>query len=326
MFEKLMTLDALSGSRIWLRTHQPFNAKTTWYEFLKKMSDKITGSDVSDRAASVSYNLILAVFPTIIFLFTLIPYIPIPSLDTQIMDLFRQVLPGDTFESAYGTIKDIISRPRSGVLSIGFLLALFSATSGMVALMRAFNASHQTDEERGFLPTRLTATGLTLLLAFALVVAIVVLVVGGVVIDYLSKFGGIFNNDAVYYALKIARYLVVFAVFTGVVSAIYRFGPDVNMKWAFVTPGAIFASVLIVLTTYAFSYYVSNFGSYNKVYGSIGTLIALMVWINLVMLLMILGFEMNVALYNLEGDKNPSVKQKTTNLTSDKTKNATLSA
>lgn len=325
MFEKLMTLHALSGSRVWLRTHQPFNAKTTWYEFLKKMTDKITGSDVSDRAASVSYNLILAVFPTIIFLFTLIPYIPIPHLDTQIMDAFERVLPGDTFTSAYGTLKDIISRPHSGILSLGFVLALYSATSGVVALMRAFNASHQTDEERGFLKTRLIAVGLTLMLAFALVLAIVVLVVGGVVIDYLSKFG-VFNNVVVYYLLKIARYLVVFAVFIGVVSTIYRFGPDVNMKWILVTPGAITASILIVLTTLAFSYYVANFGSYNRVYGSIGTLIALMVWINLVMLLMILGFEMNVALFNLEGDKNPSISEKTTNNGLGKTKNATLSA
>ena len=88
------------------------------------------------------------------------------------------------------------------------------------------------------------------------------------------------------------------------------------MKWTFVTPGSITASALIVLTTFAFSYYVSNFGSYNKVYGSIGTLIALMIWINLIALLLILGFEMNVSLFNLEGDKNPVVAEKTTNATS----------
>ncbi len=320
-----MTLNALSGTRVWLRTHQPFNAKTTWYEFLRKITGKLTDSDVSDRAASVSYSLILAVFPTIIFLFTLIPYIPIPHLDTQIMDLFRRILPGGTFDSAYGTLKDIISRPHSGILSLGFILALYSATSGVVALLRAFNASYQTDEQRSFLTTRLVAVGLTLMLAFALILAIVVLVVGGVVIDYLLRFG-LFNNVVVYYLLKIARYLLVFGVFAGVVSTIYRFGPDVNMKWGFVMPGALTASVLIVLTTLGFSYYVANFGSYNKVYGSIGTLIALMVWINLIMLLMILGFDMNVALYGLEGDKNPSLNEKTTDHGPGKTKNATLSA
>lgn len=315
MFDKLMSFDALQGARIWLRDHHPFNSKTTWYEFLKKMTDKITGNDTSERAASVSYSLILAIFPTVIFLFTLIPYIPVPKLDDQIMAFFKRLLPGDTFSSVDTTIRDIISRPRSGILSFGFLLALYSATSGLVALMNAFNSSHESEDSRGFFKVRVTAVGLTLTLAFALILAIVVLIIGGVVSDYLLRFG-ILNNVVIINLLAIGRYLLVFAVFVGTVSVIYRFGPDVNMKWAFVTPGSILASVLIVLTTLGFSYYVSNFGSYNKVYGSIGTLIALMIWINLISLLLILGFEMNVALYNLEGDKNPSVAEKTTNATS----------
>jgi membrane protein len=186
----------------------------------------------------------------------------------------------------------------------------------MVALMNAFNSSNETRERRSFLAKRGIAIGLTFALAISLFLAIGLLVIGGVVIDYLLRFG-VFNNIVIYYLLKIARYLLVFGVFVGVVSVIYRYGPDVNMKWAFVTPGSIIASVLIVLTTLAFSYYVSNFGSYNKVYGSIGTLIALMIWTNLVCLLLVLGFEVNVSLYDLEGDRNPSVAQKTTNATSD---------
>lgn len=314
MFEKLMSFKALSGARVWLRNHNAFNSKKDWYGFLKKMTDKITGNDLSERAASVAYNLILAIFPTVIFLFTLIPYIPSIN-EGQIMDFFARVLPGGTFESVGPTLKDIISRERGGVLSFGFILALYSATSGMVALMNAFNSSHETPEERSFLVKRGVAVGLTVALAFSLFLAIILLVVGGVVIEYLARFG-VFNNAIVYFALKIARYLLVFGVFVGVVSVIYRYGPDINMKWTFVTPGSITASVLIVLTTLAFSYYVSNFGSYNKVYGSIGTLIALMIWTNLVCLLLVLGFEMNVSLFDLEGEKNPSAAQKTTNATS----------
>jgi membrane protein len=315
MFDKIMSINALQGARIWMRDHHPFKSKTTWYEFLKKMSIKITENDTSERAASVSYSLILAVFPTVIFLFTLIPYIPIPDLDQQIMSFFKRVLPGDTYSSVDTTIRDIISRPRGGVLSLGFLLALYSATSGLVALMNAFNSSHESEDRRGFFKIRGIAIGLTFTLAIALVLAIVGLIVGGIVSDYLLRFG-ILNNVIIVNLLAIARYLIVFAVFVAAVSIIYRFGPDVDMKWTFVTPGSIAASLLIVLTTLAFSYYVSNFGSYNKVYGSIGTLIALMIWINLIALLLILGFEMNVALFNLEGDKNPDMAQKTTNATS----------
>lgn len=278
---------------------------------------QITDNDTSERAASVSYSLILAVFPTVIFFFTLIPYITfIPDLQKQIMDFFEEVLPGGTFSTVDTTIQDIISRPRSGVLSFGFFLALYSATSGLVALMQAFNSSYHSAEKRGFFKIRAIAIGLTFTLAFALILAIIVLIIGGIVSDYLLHFG-ILNNVVFINLLAIGRYLVVFAVFVGAVSVIYRFGPNVNMKWIFIMPGAITASVLIVLTTFGFSFYISNFGSYNKVYGSIGTLIALMIWINLISLLLILGFEMNVSLYNLEGDKHPSVAAKTTNATSE---------
>jgi membrane protein len=315
MFDKLLNVEVIKSVRTWLQEHYPFNSRISWYDFLKKMFVQITDNNTSERAASVSYSLILAVFPTIIFFFTLIPFITfIPNLEDQIMGFFQQVLPGNTFSMVDATIRDIISRPRSSVLSFGFLLALYSATSGLVALMQAFNFSYHSDEKRGFFKVRLVAIGLTFTLAFALILAVVVLIIGGIVSDFLLRFG-LLNNVIFINLLALTRYVVVFAVFVGVVSVIYRFGPDVKMKWVFITPGSVTASLLIVLTTLGFSYYVSNFGSYNKVYGSIGTLIALMIWINLISLLLILGFEMNVALYNLEGDENPSVEEKTTNAT-----------
>ncbi|SFC92452.1 YihY/virulence factor BrkB family protein [Spirosoma endophyticum] len=310
MFDKIMSIKALRNTRIWMRSHHPFNSKNNWYAFLKSMFTKIAENDTTERAASVSYSLILAIFPTVIFFFTLIPYIPIHDLEDQVMGFLKELLPGDTFSTVNTTIRDIISRPRGGVLSLGFFLALYSATSGLVALMNAFNSSYETSDRRGFFELRGVAILLTITLAIALVLAIIVLIIGGIVSDYLLKFG-ILNNVIFINLLAIGRYLVVFAVFVGTVSVIYRFGPDVNMKWAFIMPGAVTASLLIVLTTLGFSYYVSNFGSYNKLYGSIGTLIALMIWINLISLLLIIGFDMNVALYNLEGDKDPSVAEKT---------------
>lgn len=307
-----MSLPAFSGARIWLHDHRPFDSKViSWYNFLKKMIDKVSGNDLSERASAVSFNLILAIFPAIIFLFTLIPYIPIPDLQPQIMGLLRRAIPAGTYEAVDNTIRDIISRQRGGVLSFGFLGTVYAATNGMVALMNAFHTSQETEDQRGFLKMRLTALGLTFTFGVAIVLAIIVLLVGGIITDYLLQFG-FFNNPIIAYLLSIVRYLLVFAVFVGVVSVIYKVGPDVDMKWTFVTPGSVTASVLIVLTTLLFSFYLSNFGSYNKLYGSIGTLIALMVWINLIALLIVLGFEMNVSLYGLEGEKDPKPEEKTT--------------
>ena len=309
MFEKVMSLNALQRIRLYLQNHRAFNSKKSWYDFLNKIIDKITDNDVNERSNSVAYNLLLAVFPGIIFLFTLIPYIPYPGLENEIMEFLRRFLPATTYDTVKTTILDIISQPRSGILSLGFVLALYAATSGMVALMTAFNTSHRTGEGRTFIKTRLIAVALTVMLVVSLFLAVSVLVVGGVISEYLKDFR-IFDNAVFYLLIDIGRYLLILAVFMMAVAVIYRFGPDVDMKWAFITPGSITASLLIVLTTYGFSYYVSNFGSYNKLYGSIGTLIVLMIWINLVSLLLILGFEMNVTLYDLEGEKDPQPAQK----------------
>ena len=317
MLDKLLGFKALRRVRVWLHDHYPFHSRNSWFAFLNRMLNQITDGDTSERAASVSYSLLLAVFPTLIFFFTLIPYIPIENLQGQIMGFFSRVLPGDTFRSVDTTIMDIISRPRSGVLSLGFFLALYSATSGLVALMQAFNSSYHSAERRGFFLIRGIAILLTFTLAFALILAVVVLIIGGIVSDYLLHFG-ILNNVVFVNLLAVARYLLVFAVFIGAVLVIYRFGPNVNMRWKLILPGAVTASVLIVLTTLAFSFYVANFGSYNKLYGSIGTLIALMIWINLISLLLILGFEMNVSLYHSESDIRRNNPSKTTNATSNK--------
>ena len=125
MFDKLLNLEKLSSVRTWLHEHHPFNSTSTWYTFLKRMLAQITDNNTSERAASVSYSLILAVFPTVIFFFTLIPYITfIPDLQGKIMGFFRRVLPGDTYSSVEPPFCDIISRPQGGVLSLGFLSGL----------------------------------------------------------------------------------------------------------------------------------------------------------------------------------------------------------
>lgn len=301
---------------LFLQKHRAFDSKQNWFDFLRHFIPRITDNDTGERAASAAYSLILAVFPAVIFLFTLIPLIPIPNLEDQVMEFFSQVLPASTYDTVKTTILDIISRPRGNVLSFGFILALYAATNGILSLMMAFNSSH-TIGRRGFFKTRLIAFGLTLMLAIALFLAIAVLVIGGVITDYLQHIR-ILDNIVVTYLLSAGRYLVVFAVFVAAISVIYKFGPDIDKQWKFFNPGGIIASVLIVLTTYGFSFYVSNFGSYNKLYGSIGTLIVLMIWINLVCLLLIVGFDMNVVLYKKQGDKN--------SLTGDKTINAPQTA
>lgn len=264
---------------------------TVW-QVLTILWSKLMKFDIDQRAASVAYNFTLAIFPAIIFLFTLIPFIPIRNFDVQIMHFLEEVIPRGIFVEAEATISDIVSRRNSNVLSIGFLLAVYAATSGMMALMRAFNMTDHVVEQRGFLKARLVAFLLTAVLVFILFFAIAVLIVGRLLVDTFLAF----SPDITTYTIQWLGYLIVFAVFFVAVSLIYQWGPLLPQRWRFVNVGSVVASVLLILVTNGFSFYLANFASYNRLYGAVGTLIALMVWLYLVSLILILGFEINASL------------------------------
>lgn len=264
------------------------------YHVLKILWKKIITFDIDQRAASVSYSFLLAVFPGVIFLFTLIPFVPIENLDVLIMNFLRDAMPQGIYENTSNTIQDIVSRRRSDVLSFGFFFTVFAATNGMMALMRAFNMALQVREKRSYLKARFIALFLTLLLIVVLISAILVLIVGTIIIDFLfSK--GLLNENFNFYLLQIVRYGGIFLIFYLGICAIYYFAPAVHKRLRFFNFGALISSVLGILVTNLFSFYLANFNSYNKLYGSIGTLIALMVWIYLIALILILGFEINIS-------------------------------
>ncbi len=270
------------------------NEHTNLYRILTILVAKLKRDDIDQRANAVAYNLTLAVFPAIIFLFTLIPYIPIPDLDKQIMNFLGDVLPRGIYRDAADTIQDIISRPRGNLLSLGFFLALYASTNGMVALMTAFNRTYKTIESRSFLKKRLISAILTFALALVLFVAIVLLIVGQVVLDWLVD-EHLLDADFIYYLLTILRYVIVFMVFFGMVSFIYYLAPAIHKRWHILSLGSVVAATLGIVITHLFSYYFTNFASYNKLYGSIGTIIAFMIWIYLISMVILLGFEINAS-------------------------------
>ncbi len=281
--------------RDFLQSIYLWNTTISIYHVIKSLWKKILTFDIDQRAASVSYSFLLAVFPGTIFLFTLIPLIPINHLDEQIMAFLKNLMPSGIYDNTNNTIKDIVSHRRSDILSFGFIFTVFAATNGMMALMRAFNMALQARERRNYLYARWIALILTFLLIIVLISAIVVLIVGSLIIDFLfSK--GILNEDFNFYLLQFFRYGSIFLIFYFGICIIYYIAPAVKKRLRFFNLGALFASILSILATNLFSYYLANFNSYNKLYGSIGTLIALMVWVYLIALIMILGFEINITL------------------------------
>jgi membrane protein len=292
---KLRNTQLYRISRKFLQNHHLQNNTTSFYQLLTILRSKLLKFDIDVRAAAVAYNFTLAIFPTIIFLFSVIPYIPVENLDLQILSLLSEVMPAGIFEEAKATITEIVSKPRGSILSFGFIFALYASTSGMMALMRAFNMTNETAEKRGFLKSRLIAMVLNFMLTFVLLVSIVVLIIGRFAVDFLFE-EGILNRDFNFYTFQLISYFVVFSVFFITISVIYYFAPAIPKRWKFFNAGSITASILTILITNLFSYYLSNFASYNRLYGAIGTLIALMVWFYLIAVILILGFDINVSI------------------------------
>jgi membrane protein len=269
--------------------------------FLKNLND----DEILDRANAVSYNFLLAIFPAIIFLFTLIPYVTafFPEVNKDsIMGFMGAQMPKSMYEVISSTILDILSNQRGGLLSLGFAFSLYLSTNGTLALMRAFNACYRTIENRSGWKTRLIATGLTINLAFVLFLAIMLLVVGQLVLDYflnhLPEFPFLNLDDFTVHLLFALRFIVIFIVFFLAISTLYYFGPAIHYNWRFFSVGSLVATLLILAVSYGFSYYVTNFGTYNKVYGSIGVLIAIMVWVQLVTVVLLIGYEINASIHD----------------------------
>lgn len=271
--------------------------QTNLYNTLDVFFENAAKHGLLNKANGVAFSFTLAIFPSIIFIFTLIPYIHsvIPHIDTEsIMIFLAGVMPKAMYEAATGTIHDIVSNKRQGLLSFGALLALVLATNGMHGLMATFNSIYKTNEKRGFFHTRLIATGLTLVLSSVLFFSIILMVIGKLALTHLSSEGYI-TQDYIIYLLLGLKYFVIAVAFFIAISTIYYFAPAIHDRWTFFSSGAVFSAVACVATSYAFSFYINNFANYNKFYGSLGMLIALMVWLYMLSLILLVGFEYNAS-------------------------------
>ncbi len=267
------------------------------HDIIEVFIEKLQNDEIVTRANGVAFNFTLAIFPAIIFIFTLIPYIQIsnlPDLDQEIMQFLEGWMPAPMYDVASSTIEDIISNRRGGLLSFGFIFSLFLATNGMMSLMKAFNKCYKTVESRSFFQSRFIATSLTFMLAVVLFFAMLLLVIGQQAINFLETWIDI--ESYVFILVLTLRFIVLFFIFLVAISSIYYLAPAVHDRWQFFSPGSLTAAFLSLVVTFGFTYYINNFGAYNKFYGSIGVLIALMVWLLLLSVIMLIGFEINASI------------------------------
>lgn len=265
------------------------------YNVIAFFSHEIQQSTLLNRASSLAFNFMLAFFPATIFLFTLIPYIHIKGFQANLLNLIETILPYNAYMAFQATIDDIVKIHNGKLLSIGFVSALYFATNGVSNLMQAFNRSSLIVEKRTWIKRRLIAIALTVVISLALLVAIGILTLGETVIGFVQHHVASKGHFWIY-VIALSRWIIVIAIFFVTISLLYRYGPANVQKWSFRSTGSIMATILAVLTSIGFTYYINNFSSYNKLYGSIGTLIILMLWLYLNSLILLIGFELNASI------------------------------
>jgi len=260
--------------------------------------------DLMIRANAVSFSFFLALFPSLIALFTLTPFLKeyilgfLPGnyhFDAYLQEEIQKIMPGNAGDRLFNFIEDITSQPRIGLFSFGFLSAIFFASNGILALIRGF----EKDEMPNFLQwnmfkKRMNAMLLTLIIGGLVIVSVLLVILGSwftaLIIQFI-KVGKLFA-----FLLNLSRWLIIISLFYSSISLIYKFGAATKKRFRFFTPGSALATLLCLGSSIIFSYYVDQFNTYNELYGSIGTIIVLMLWIQLNTLSILIGFELNASI------------------------------
>jgi membrane protein len=252
---------------------------------------------MTERASSIAFNFLMAIPPAIIFLFTLIPHLPIAKdIEQALYGLIRDVIPGQKNNAALiNFLHDFVRRPRNELLSLSFILSLYFSSNAVMGIMRSFDKNYIGFKKRTVFQRRKVALQLTSILFLLIIFSTGLMVMQGAVLKWLGV-----RSKMIRLIITDVRWVVIILLFFYCISFIYKHAPAVHKKWKHWNPGSILATFLMILFTLAFSYWVNNFGKYNELYGSIGTVLILMLLIYFNSLVLLIGFELNVSISSLK--------------------------
>ena len=276
------------------------------YDVLRFFVKGLVNGSVSMRSAAISFKLMVAVFPALILLLSILPYTPLQAND--VIDLLRIFFPGETVVLFEQTVQDLLDKTQRTLLSITFVLTLIYASSSINAILTGFNASYLVENKGYSWYSSLVSIVLLIVLVLMLGIAILLIGFSGQVIAWLFA-EGLLPGEVVLW-LNIVRWVLSLMLVYFSVSILYHFGNPDTDKWRTLTPGATMATILIVIISIVFSWIINYLDSYNRLYGSIGTFLALLVWVNANSSVLLLGFELNASVHKA---RNQAKKLKTKN-------------
>jgi len=281
----------------WTKTHSlPGLNRIPLYNLVLFIYDEVKEDTLVTRANSMAFSFFLSIFPGLIMLISLLPYFPI-SMDFfgTLQSSIKEIIPGSAGDMIFKTVKDIATIPQQGVLSFGFLLAIWFSSNGMMSMMSGLEKDYPTTfKQRSDFRKRLISIQLTFLVVLVQLASMLLIILGNTILGFVFQY--IHVDVITEIAFSALRWLVVIVLVYMTFSTIYRYGSSTWRPIPIFSSGAMLATVLSIFTSWAFSFYVNNFGSYNKLYGSIGTLIVLMIWIQLNCLILLIGFELNAGI------------------------------
>lgn len=259
--------------------------------FLKELYREIQEDDVFNGSAALGYYLTLAIFPAMIFLMALVPYLPIANVDQAIMDLLRQAMPRSAADMFTDVVREVTTEQRGGLLSLGFVGALWASSTGMYAIMQQLNITYDVSEARGFVRARLTAVGLSVLFGVLVIGGFSLIVLGGQIQELLGSWLGF--SSVLLDVFIVFRWVVIVLGLLLALALIYFLGPNLRQRFVFFTPGSVVGVIMLMLASLAFAWYSQTFGNYDATYGSIGAVIVLMLWLYFAGLSILVGSEIN---------------------------------
>jgi membrane protein len=265
---------------------------------------------ITTRASAIAFSFFIAFFPFIIFLFTLIPFIPIENFQNELLILIQDVVPPTTYETIKNTVEDIITQPRGDLLSFGFFAALIFSTNGLASMMSAFDATIHSIHRRSWISQRITAIYLLIILSVMLTTVIALLTSGQLFIQYLMD-NQILRDHFIVFLLTFGKWIVILALLFFTFSFLFFMAPAKKTKWRFISAGGTLSTILSVLAILGFTYYINKFNQYNTLYGSIGTLLIILLLMYVMSLILLLGFELNVSIHQAQKRKRKIVRRET---------------
>jgi membrane protein len=276
--------------------------KIPLYDVVRFFVAEIRANSLGIRSQSIAFSFFLAIFPALTFIFSLIPYLPyVSDLDVYVMNILKEVLPNKetyNFISSFTEplLKDLAKHKRTGLLTGSIMLVLFLTSNGVMSMLSSFDKSYDYYKKRNALQSRYIALKITILLILLFIFSVTLIVLGQDFLTLILNAIGI-KNKVTQFLISMLRYVLLILMFFFSLSLIYYYGPSTKKKYKFISTGATVATILSILISFGFSYWVSNFNRLNLIFGSIGTIMLLMIWLNVNSFVLLVGYEINASIH-----------------------------